>query len=114
MSSAAIERRAAPRFAVRCSGELASGTTVTAVVISDMSVTGCGVEVSGRAVGEFGCVGVLSIAPAQGTTAPVLLPVTISDRRADGAIPRLGLQFRPLSVAQMRGLVGVMDGAIER
>ncbi len=64
MGSASVERRIAPRFSVRCTGELASGSCVVAVTVSDMSVTGCGIEVDDMLVEALGRTGVLSIRPA--------------------------------------------------
>ena len=114
MSSASIERRVAPRFAVRCMGELASGSSVVDVTVSDMSVTGCGIELEDAAADALGRTGVLSIRPADGSGAPVMLPVVVSNHRVTGDRARLGLQFSRLTMVQMRGLIGVMDGMIDR
>ncbi len=114
MSSSSVERRVAPRFAVKCAGELASGSSVAAVTVSDMSVTGCGIEIENLPDGALGNTGVLSIRPADGASPPVMLPVIVSNHRAAGDRARLGLQFRRLSMGQMRSLIGVMDGMIER
>ena len=95
-------------------GELASGTDVTDVAISDISVTGCGIEIVDAAEDVLGRIGVLSIRPADATATPVMLPVVISNHRADGDRARLGLQFRRLSMTQMRSLIGVLDGMIAK
>ncbi len=112
MMSASIERRGAPRFAVDCTGQLASGSAVVGVAICDMSVTGCGIEVADHAA--IGPSGVLSIQPAKAGRAPVMLPVVISNRRVSGDRARLGMQFETLDIGQMRGLIGVLDAVIDR
>lgn len=114
MASGSVERRVAPRFAVKCAGELASGSSVIAVTVSDMSVTGCGIEIEELPAEALGRTGVLSIQPADAASPPVLLPVIVSNHRAAGDRARLGLQFRRLDMGQMRRLIGVMDGMIER
>ena len=43
-----------------------------------------------------------------------MLPVVISNHRVEGDHARLGLQFRRLDMCQMRGLIGVLDGMIDR
>ena len=112
MVSSAIERRMTPRFAVKCMGELASGSGLQAVVISDLSMTGCGIELSDEGSGEVGLNGVLSITASGNLTQPVLLPVTIINCRVSDSRTRLGLQFRPLSIPQVRSLIGVIDSMI--
>ena len=112
MTSAAIERRVAPRFAVQCTAELAFGSSVTEVVISDISVTGCGIEVPEGVEDALRGNGVLSILSPDGGSSPVMLPVVMSHRRREGGRLRFGLQFRRLSMGQMRGLIGVLDDAI--
>ena len=114
MSSGSIERRVAPRFSVKCTGELASGSSVVDVAVSDMSVTGCGIELDDAPADALGRTGVLSIRPADGVGAPVMLPVVVSNHRASGDRARLGLQFRRLNMGQMRSLIGVLDGMIDR
>ena len=114
MSAASIERRVAPRFSVKCTGELASGSSAVEVTVSDMSVTGCGIEIEDVAADALGRTGVLSIRLADGAGAPVMLPVVVSNHRVTGDRARLGLQFRRLDMAQMRSLIGVLDGMIDR
>ena len=114
MSSASVERRVAPRFTVKCTGELASGNAVVDVTVNDMSVTGCGIEIDGDPAATLGGAGVLSLGPSDGGTPPVMLPVVISNHCVVGDRARLGLQFRRLSMGQMRNLIGVMDGMIDR
>ena len=116
MNSAAVERRIAPRFAVRCIGELASGSAVVHVRISNMSVTGCGIEMTEglEAIsGALGRTGVLNLRASE-TSMPVMLPVTISNQRNAEGRTLLGLQFRQLSMQQMRSLIVVLDGVIEK
>ena len=114
MGSASVERRIAPRFSVRCAGELASGSAMVAVTVSDMSVTGCGIEIEDMPFEALGRTGVLSIRPAGDAAAAVMLPVIVSNHRVAGDRARLGLQFPRLSMGQMRSLIGIMDGMIER
>ena len=115
MSSATIERRVAPRFAVVCTGELAYGSTVASVQISDMSVTGCGVDLTDVPPGANDSIGhaaVLNVRSAGTAAPPVMLPVVISNCRADGRGLRLGLQFRRLSMPQMRNLIGLIEQVV--
>ena len=96
MSLAGVERRIAPRFAVSCMGELASGSAVLDVQISNMSVTGCGIMVGDNLPEGLGRTGVLNI---RAETGAVMLPVAVSNQRnADGKM-LVGLQFRQLSIA---------------
>lgn len=98
----------APRVAVRCAGELASGTSVSDVVIGDMSVTGCGVEIRGAVEDVVEGTGVLSVRSPDGTRPVVLLPIVVCNKRVEDGRALLGLKFRPLSSAQVRRVIAVM------
>ena len=113
MSSAGVERRIAPRFAVSCLGELASGSAVLDVQVSNMSVTGCGIEMTGipDASDSLGRTGVLNLRADAGT---VMLPVSISNQRNVEGRMLIGLQFRQLSMQQMRSLIKVLDSVIDK
>ena len=114
MSSAGVERRIAPRFAVSCLGELASGNAVLDVQVSNMSVTGCGIEMPGvpdPVSGSLGRTGVLNVRAEAGT---VMLPVAISNQRSVEGRTLIGLQFRQLSMQQMRSLIKVLDSVIDK
>ena len=114
MSSAGVERRIAPRFAVSCLGELASGNAVLDVQVSNMSVTGCGIEMAGipdPVSGSLGRTGVLNVRAEAGT---VMLPVAISNQRSVEGRTLIGLQFRQLSMQQMRSLIKVLDSVIDK
>ena len=114
MSSTGVERRIAPRFAVSCLGELASGSAVLDVQVSNMSVTGCGIEMAGvtdSASGSLGRTGVLNLRADAGT---VMLPISISNQRSVDGRMLIGLQFRQLSMQQMRSLIKVLDSVIDK
>ncbi len=115
MTSGTIERRVAPRFAVVCTGELAYGSTVASVQISDMSVTGCGIDLKALPADANDSVGhaaVLNVRPSGASAPPVMLPVVINNCRAGGNGLRLGLQFRRLSMPQMRNLIGILEQVV--
>ena len=114
MSSAGVERRIAPRFAVSCLGELASGSAVLDVQVSNMSVTGCGIEMTSvpdTVAGSLGRTGVLNLQADAGT---VMLPVAVINQRNVEGRMLIGLQFRQLSMQQMRSLIKVLDSVIEK
>ena len=113
-SAASTERRAAPRFSVKCTGELASGSSVIDVTVRNMSVTGCGIELDDAPDDALGRIGVLSIRSPDGGPPAVMLPVVVSNHQVSGDRTRLGLQFRRLDMGQMRRLIGVLDGMIDR
>ena len=109
----AFERRSVRRFAVSYSGELASGTSVMPVVVSDVSYTGCGVESVEPPSETVGRTGVISIRGTHHNAPPLLLPVMICNQRVESGKSRIGLQFRKLSKPQVRDLLGVLEKVIQ-
>ena len=79
-----------------------------------MSVTGCGIEMTDMpddALSSLGRTGVLNL---QAEVGIVMLPVTISNQRSSDGRMLIGLQFRQLSMLQMRSLIKVLDSVIEK
>ena len=104
------DRRNATRFTVTCDGELAAGTDLQSVQITDISVTGCGLDILDdcSALGTWvGRVAVLNVGPVAGSHDGMTLPVVIRYGQSEGATTRLGLEFPLLSPRQTRALIGV-------
>lgn len=112
MTSSSLERRVAPRFAVSCVGELAALTEALEGAISDISVTGCCLDISEDTEHMVGRYGILRMPVASGSFSQSIIPVTIANHRAHDGLFRLGLQFGRLTVPQTRGLITLMDGLL--
>ena len=79
-----------------------------------MSVTGCGIAIEDAPADALGRAGISSLPALDGAPVPVMPPVVISNHRIGGDRTRPGPQFRHLDMGQMRGLIGVLDGMIDR
>ena len=108
MQSTSPDRRLAPRFDVRCIGELAWGDTLVEVEIVDMSITGCGIRLADTADVGLGSYGILNFRTDQPRLG-VLLPVTIINRTVDQGTLRCGLEYKRLSKRQMRTLISLLN-----
>ncbi len=74
----------------------------------------CGIEMTGipdPVSDSLGRTGVLNVRADAGT---VMLPVAISNQRNVEGRMLIGLQFRQLSMQQMRSLIKVLDSVIEK
>ena len=92
--------------------ELASGSVLVPVMVQDLSVMGCGVEIQGGDADlpdKLGMGGILYF-PASKTGSPAtILPIVLRNVRSEGLRVVYGLEFRPLYQHQMRKLLGVME-----
>ena len=111
MQSTSLDRRLAPRFDVRCFGELAWGDKLVEVEIVDMSITGCGIKLADQAAAGPGAYGILNIHTDQPRLG-VLLPVAIINRSVDGGTMRCGLEYKRLSKRQMRSLIALLNEVV--
>ena len=111
-ASSGTEKRQVPRVHTNFEGELASGTVVVPMVVHDLSVMGCGVEIRGGDVtlpDKVGEGGVLHF-PASETGSPdTILPVVLRNVRSDGLHLMYGLEFQPLSPNQEHKLHDVIE-----
>lgn len=116
MMSSSFERRAAPRFNVGCTAELAAFNGVARVRLSDISTSGCGVEVLGPVEGQWedlkGCA-VLFLPQRPGAEHAAALPVSVTYLRTRAKQTRLGLKFQSLSLQQSRSLLELIDSLVE-
>ncbi len=108
MQSTSPDRRLAPRFEVRCFGELAWGDTLVEVEILDMSITGCGIKLADAAAAGQGSYGILNIQTDQPRLG-MLLPVAIINQSVDQGTLRCGLEYKRLSRRQMRSLIALLN-----
>ena len=104
----AVERRSTRRLAVSYLGELAYGTSVTRVLVSDVSMMGCGVESTEPHIAPITQGGVLCIRGVRGNTS-FMLPVMVSNQQVDAVKHRIGLKFRTLSVGQTDDLLELLE-----
>ena len=116
MMSSSFERRAAPRFNVGCIAELAAFSGVARVRLSDISTSGCGVEILGPIEGQWddlkGCA-VLFLPQRGGMEQATAVPVSVTYLRTRAKQTRLGLKFQSLSLQQSRSLLELIDSLVE-
>ena len=106
-----LERRVAPRFAMAFEADIAAGDELLPVLVYDMSMTGCGLEIVSHEDDVSHAVGTtywLKLPPGDS------LPVTVCYSRRDGKRIRIGLQFGRLIKEQLRTLIGVIDAMMWR
>ncbi len=106
-----LERRVAPRFAMAFESDIAAGDDVLPVLVHDMSMTGCGLEIVSNEDGVSHAVGttyLLKLPPGES------LPVTVCYARHEGGCVRVGLRFGQLVKDQLRTLIGVIDAMMWR
>ena len=106
-----LERRVAPRFQMAFEAGLAAGDELLPVLVHDMSMTGCGLEIVSREEDVSHVVGticLLKLAPGES------LPVVVCYSRHEGEHLRIGLRCGRLIKDQLRTLIGVIDAMMWR
>lgn len=115
-ASTAIDRRLAQRIQTRFAAELLSGTVSVSVLVRDLSVNGCGIDIQSgdpELPNKLGAGGILHF-PALGPGLPTtILPVLLRNVRSEGLSVMYGLEFRPLLPNQKRKLLAVMEAMAE-
>ena len=110
------ERRTTPRFQTTFGAELAAGSAVVPVLVHDLSMMGCGVEILSPdpdLADRLGTAGLLKLPPRLHAPTGVILPVLLCNMRLDKDRLRYGLRFARLSPRQTRSLIGTMDALLE-
>ena len=110
------ERRVTPRFQTTFGAELAAGSAVVPVLVHDLSMMGCGVEILSPdpdLADRLGTAGLLKLPPRLHAPTGVILPVLLCNMRLDKDRLRYGLRFARLSPRQTRSLIGTMDALLE-
>lgn len=106
-----LERRVAPRFQMAFEADIAAGDELLPVLVHDMSMTGCGLEIVSHEEEVSHAVGttyMLKLPPGES------LPVVVCYARHDGERLRVGLRFGQLIKDQLRALIGVIDAMMWR
>ncbi len=115
IESTDIERRVAPRFETSFGAELAAGSAVVAVLVHDLSMAGCGVEILAPdpdLADRLGSAGLLKLPPRLHAPTGVILPVLLSNMRLEQDRLRYGLRFARLSPRQTRSLIGTIEALL--
>ena len=95
----------------RSRADIAAGDELLPVLVHDMSMTGCGLEIVSHDEDVSHAVGTtywLKLPPGDS------LPVTVCYSRHEGERIRLGLRFGQLIKDQLRTLIGVIDAMMWR
>ena len=111
-ASTAIERRLAPRFHTSGVAEVALGTTLALVLVQDLSMTGCGVEIRSGDLDfpdKLGMGGVLHFLATPLDSHGTILPFVLRNVRSEGLRVIYGLEFRPLCPHQRGKLLALME-----
>ena len=111
-ASSAADRRLAPRLRTSFVAEFASGSVLVPVVVLDMSVKGCGVEIQGgdaEVPDKLGMGGVLHLPTSGHGSQATLLPFVLRNVRSEGLHVVYGMEFRSLDQHQTRKLLGIME-----
>ena len=106
-----LERRVAPRFPMAFEADIAAGDELVPVLVHDMSMTGCGLEIVSHQEDVSHAVGatyMLKLPPGES------LPVVVCYLRHEGERLRVGLRFGQLIKDQLRVLIGVIDAMMWR
>lgn len=106
-----LERRIAPRFPMAFEADIAAGDELLPVLVHDMSMTGCGLEIVLHEDEVSHAVGtnyMLKLPPGES------LPVVVCYSRLEGERLRVGLRFGQLIKDQLRALIGVIDAMMWR
>ena len=106
------ERRVAPRLQTSFGAELAAGSAVVPVLVHDLSMMGCGVEILAPdpdLADRLGTAGLLKLPPRFHAPTGVILPVLLCNMRLEEDRLRYGLRFARLSPRQTRSLIGTME-----
>ena len=115
-ASTVVDRRLARRIQTRFAAELLSGTVSVPVLVRDLSVSGCGIDVQSGdpdLPDKLGTGGILHF-PALDLGSPAtILPVVLRNVRAESLNVIYGLEFRPLLPNQTRKLLAVMAAMAE-
>ena len=110
------ERRVTPRFLITFGAELAAGSAVVPVLVHNLSMMGCGVEILSPdpdLADRLGTAGLLKLPPRMHAPTGVILPVLLSNMRLEDDRLRYGLRFARLSPRQTRSLISTMDALLE-
>ena len=113
--SNAADRRVTPRFPTSFEAELAAGSAVVSLMVHDLSIAGCGVEIltpDPDLADRLGALGLLKLPAVGPQTQGVILPVLLCNLRLEHDRLRYGLRFSKLSTRQARSLINVMDALI--
>ena len=111
-ASSETDRRLAPRLRTSFVAEFASGSVLVPVMVQDMSVKGCGVEIQGGDADipdKLGMGGVLHLPPSGHGSPATLLPFVLRNVRSEGQRVVYGMEFRSLDQHQTRKLLSVME-----
>ena len=110
-----IERRVTPRFQTSFGAELAAGSAVVPVLVHDLSMAGCGVEILAPdpdLADRLGSAGLLKLPPRVHAPTGVILPVLLCNMRLEQDRLRYGLRFARLSPRQTRSLIGTIEALL--
>ena len=110
------ERRVTPRFLTTFGAELAAGSAAVPVLVHDLSMMGCGVEILSPdpdLADRLGTAGLLKLPPRLHVPTGVILPVLLCNMRLDEDRLRYGLRFARLSPRQTRSLIGTLDALLD-
>ena len=110
------ERRITPRFQTTFGAELAAGSAVVPVLVHDLSMMGCGVEILSPdpdLADRLGTAGLLKLPPRLHAPTGVILPVLLCNMRLEKDRLRYGLRFARLSPRQTRSLIGTLDALLD-
>ena len=106
-----LERRVAPRFQMAFEANITAGDDRLPVLVHDMSMTGCGLEIVSHEENVSHAVGttyMLKLPPGES------LPVVVCYSRHEGERLRVGLRWGRLIKDQLRVLIGVIDAMMWR
>ena len=116
IESTDTERRVTPRFLTTFGAELAAGSAVVPVLVHDLSMMGCGVEILSPdpdLADRLGTAGLLKLPPRLHAPTGVILPVLLCNMRLEKDRLRYGLRFARLSPRQTRSLIGTINALLE-
>ena len=106
------ERRVTPRLQTSFGAELAAGSAVVPVLVHDLSMMGCGVEILAPdpdLADRLGTAGLLKLPPRLHAPTGVILPVLLCNMRLEEDRLRYGLRFARLSPRQTRSLISTLE-----
>ncbi len=110
------ERRVTPRFLITFGAELAAGSAVVSVLVHDLSMMGCGVEILSPdpdLADRLGTAGLLKLPPRTSAPTGVILPVLLCNMRLEEDRLRYGLRFARLSPRQTRSLITTLEALLD-